>query len=128
MTVELQQRLSEGRQFKKIILFFDRLSGAAAFRTGFTRTHFHVHLIENAILAGVASLVDVSIVADAAPQFLHANLVTVGSCADVVVIGDAHPIPQRAEFGRDFVSKFLRSLPRSFSGSLNFLSVLVGAG
>src|SRR6266498_2000289 len=52
----------------------------------------------------------------------------VGGGADVVVVGDAHPVPQAAEFCGNFVGELLRGFTRGFGGALDLLSVLVGAG
>ena len=62
------------------------------------------------------------------PQRLHALLVPVGGGADEVVVGQAHPVPERAELGGDFIGELLRSLSRGLRGALDLLSVLVGAG
>ncbi len=52
----------------------------------------------------------------------------VGGGADEVVVGQSHPVPERAELGGDFIGELLRSLSRGLRGALDLLSVLVGAG
>src|SRR5580692_3066115 len=47
--------------------------------------------------------------------------------ADEIVVGDPHPLPQGAEFARDFVCVLLWGFSSSFRRTLNLLSVLVGA-
>ena len=48
--------------------------------------------------------------------------------ADEVVVGQPHPVPQRAELGGNFVGQLLRSFSRGLRRALNLLSVFVGAG
>ena len=52
----------------------------------------------------------------------------VGRGADVIVVGQAHAIPERAEFRGDFIGELLRSFARGLGCTLDFLTVLVGAG
>ena len=127
--VELQQLVLKCRELEEIILFFHRLRGTPAFGAGRAWSHdIHVELVEDAVLAGVAALVDVAFVAEHAPQRLHALLVFVGRGANEVVVGQAHPVPESAEFGGDFVGELLRSFSRSLRRALDLLSVFVGAG
>src|SRR5581483_10191962 len=72
--------------------------------------------------------VDVSIVTKPAPQCLHAALVSVRGSADEIVIGQAHTIPQRAEFAGNFVGELLRRLTGGLRGALDLLPVLIRAG
>src|SRR6266446_4192579 len=69
-----------------------------------------------------------AVVLYAFPQSLHALLVPVRRGADVVVVGQAHAIPESAELRRDFISELLRSLARGLGCSLDLLTVFVGAG
>ena len=48
--------------------------------------------------------------------------------ADVVVVGDAHAVPEGAEGGGDLVGEVLRGEAGGGGGALDFLAVLVGAG
>src|SRR5258708_3674583 len=125
--VKLQQLIRKGRELKEVILLFDGLRRASAFRTWLAPPHLHVNLVEQTIPARIAALVDVTVVPNPLPEFLKAALVPVGSGADVVVISDAHPLPQCAELRGYFVGELLRSFSCSFGGPLDFLSVLVGA-
>src|SRR5439155_21824472 len=96
-----------------------------AFRTRLARSDFHVHLIEYAILPGIAIFIDISVVAKLFPKLLYATLVTVRSGSDVVVISDPHPVPQRAEFTGDFVGEHLRRFAGGLSSTLDLLPVLI---
>ena len=48
--------------------------------------------------------------------------------ADVVVVGDAHAVPEVAEAGGDLVGELLRGDAGGGGGALDLLAVLVGAG
>ena len=48
--------------------------------------------------------------------------------ADVVVVGDAHAVPEGAELGGDLVGELLRRDAGGGGGALDLLAVLVGAG
>ena len=48
--------------------------------------------------------------------------------ADVVVVGEAHAVPQRAELRGDLVGELLRWDASGGGGALDLLAVLVGAG
>ena len=52
----------------------------------------------------------------------------VRSGADVIIVGQAHSIPEGAEFRRDFIGELLRSLARSLGCALDLLPMFVGAG
>ena len=73
------------------------------------------------------AFVDIAGVRNALPQGLHALLVPRGSRADVVVVAEAHAVPEAAKLGRDFIGELLRRLARGLGGALDFLAVLVGA-
>ena len=48
--------------------------------------------------------------------------------ADVVVVAEAHAVPEAAELGGDFVGEGLRGLAGLLCGALDLLAVFVGAG
>ena len=48
--------------------------------------------------------------------------------ADVVVVGDAHALPERLELGGDLVGELLRRDAGGGGAALDLLAVLVGAG
>ena len=127
--VEVEQRFGECRKLEEVVLFFHGFGRASALRAGRAGADsVNVEFVEHAVLAGIAALVDVTVVADTPPQLLHAMYVAIGRGADVVVVGNAHPVPQASEFRRDFVGELLRRAARGFGGALNLLSVLIGAG
>ena len=59
---------------------------------------------------------------------LHAALVALVGGADVVVVGDAHALPEVLEGGGDLVGELLRRDSGGGGGALDLLAVLVGAG
>ncbi len=106
----------------------NRFRRTPAVRTGSARTdRIHIELVVNAVLPRVGSFVDVPVVANLAPQRLHALLMAIGSCADEIVVGQAESLPAGTERLRHFVGKLLRSLTGSLRGAFNFLPVLVGS-
>jgi hypothetical protein len=48
--------------------------------------------------------------------------------ADIVVVGDAHALPERLELGGDLVGELLRRDAGGSGGALDLLAVLVSAG
>src|ERR1700675_752082 len=74
------------------------------------------------------ALIDMAVILYAFPQSLYAPLVPVRRGADVIIVGQAHAIPERAEFRRDFIGELLRSFARGLSCALDLLTVFVGAG
>src|SRR5204863_4161872 len=104
--VQLDQLVLECRQLKKIVFFFYRFRWSPTLGAGSAGSNgIHIKFIEDAVLAGVTAFVDVSVIADPAEQLLYAALVFVRSGADVVVIGQSHPVPQGAKLGRDFIGE-----------------------
>ena len=127
--VEADQLVLKCRELEKIIFFLHRFRGATALRAGRTRTDgIDVEFVKHAILAGVVALIDVAVILYAFPQSLHALLVPVRRGADVIIVGQAHAIPERTEFRRDFIGELLRSLARGMGCTLDLLTVFVGAG
>ena len=61
-------------------------------------------------------------------ELLDASLVAGLGGADVVVVGDAHALPEGAELGGDLVGELLRRDAGGCGGALDLLAVLVGAG
>ena len=59
---------------------------------------------------------------------LHAALMPWLGGADVVVVGEAHAVPQAAKFARHLRRKLLRSFAGLGRRPLNLLSMLVGTG
>ena len=87
-----------------------------------------VKLIGNTILTGVGPLVDVSVIANLAPQRLHAALVALRCGADEIVVRQAHAIPEGTEFRGNFIGELLRRFARGLGCTLDLLTVFVGAG
>ena len=80
LVVQLQELVLKRRKLEEVIFFAHRFRGTAALGAGSAGAdRIHVEFVEDAILAGVVSLVDVAVVADAPPQRLHALLVLGGS-------------------------------------------------
>ena len=61
-------------------------------------------------------------------ELLGALLVAGFGGADVVVVGDAHAVPEVAELDGDLVGELLRGDSGCGGGALDLLAVLVGAG
>ncbi len=61
-------------------------------------------------------------------ELLDAALVAGFGGADVVVVGDAHALPEGVELGGDLVGELLRGDAGGGGGALDLLAVLVGAG
>ena len=126
--VEANQLVLERREFEVIVFFVDGFRGAAAIGAGSAGLRIDVEFIGNAVLAGVSSLVDIAVIANLAPQRLHALLVARGGGADEIVVGQAHALPERTEFGGNFVGELLRGFARGLGCALDFLTVFIGAG
>src|SRR5580658_3668402 len=126
--VETDQLVLKCRELEVVILFVDGFGRTAAIGTGSARLRIDVKLVENAVLAGVGSIVDISVVANLAPQRLHPLFVPLGGGADEIVVGQTHMIPEGTEFRGDLIGELLRRLARSLGGALDLLTVLVGAG
>src|ERR1700722_11638175 len=77
--VELDQLLLKCRELEIVILFLDGLGRAAAIWARSARLRIDIKFIRNAILPGVGSFIDVTVVADFTPQRLHSLFVPVGS-------------------------------------------------
>src|ERR1035437_9808850 len=106
----------------------DSFRRAAAIGEGSARLRIDVEFIGNAVLAVVSSLVDIAVIANLAPQRLHALLVALGGGADEIVVGQAHALPERTEFAGNFVGELLRGFARGLGGALDLLTVFIGAG
>src|SRR4029079_17628238 len=81
--VERKQWFCKCGELEEVVLFLDGFGGAAALGARFSRPYFHVHLVKHAVLAGVAALIDVSVVANASPKALETALVAIRRRADV---------------------------------------------
>ena len=125
--IEAQELVGKCRELEEVILLVHGFGDAAALRAALPRADVHVHLVRNAVLSGVAALVDVAVLAELAEQGLHAFLMTFFGGANEVVVGEAHPIPQGAKFCGYFVGKLLRGLAGSSGGALDFLAVFIRA-
>ncbi len=106
----------------------DGFGGASAIGARGAGFGVNVKLVGDAVLAGVGSFVDVSVVANFAPEGLHAFFVAGRGGADEIVVLQAHAIPEGAELGGDFVGELLRRFVRGLGCALDLLSVLVGTG
>src|SRR5882762_711393 len=127
--IKFEQLLLKSRQLEEVILFLYGLGRPSAVRTGSAWFHaINVELVGDTILSGVSAFVDVTIVANAAKQFLHAPLMPVFCGADEVVVRDTHPLPQFAEVRRDLVRILLWSFTGGLCRPLDLLPVFVCAG
>src|SRR5215467_13756273 len=127
--VMLQQLVRESRELEVIVLFADSLSWPSTLRAGRSWAgSVNVKLVEDAVLAGVRSLVNEALFLQTFPQRLHATLVAWLGSAYEIVVGDAHPVKKPAEFGGDRVSELLRRLARGVGGTFDLLPMLVCTG
>src|SRR5258708_34716216 len=78
-----------------------------------------IEFVRDAILSRVGPFVDVPVVANAPKQFLHSLFVPLFRGANVVVVRDAHPLPQLTELGGNFIRVLLRRLSRGLRLPLN---------
>src|SRR5205807_9931934 len=89
--IKFEQLILKSRQLEEIILLLYGLGRPSAVRTGSARFRtIHIELVGHAILSGVSAFVDVTVVTNAAKQFLHALLMPVFCGADEVVVRDTH--------------------------------------
>ncbi len=127
--IKFEQLILKRRQLEEIILFLYGLGRPSAVRTGSARLPtIDIELVGHAILSGVSAFVDITVVANAAKQFLHALLMPVFCGADEVVVRDTHPLPQFTEFRGDFVRILLWSFAGGLRCPLDLLPVFVCAG
>src|SRR5580704_6554614 len=127
--IKLKQLFLKRGEFEEIIFFMHRLRDAAASGARIAGLRaIDVEFIRDAVLARVSSLVNEALVAEDAKQLLHTLGMALFRGADVVVVGNAHALPQRAKLRRDLVGILLWSFSRSLRGAFNLLAVLVGTG
>src|ERR1700686_2768613 len=105
------------------------LGDASAGGAGIARLRaVHIEFVRDAVLSSVGSLINVTIVANAAEQFLPSFLVALFRGANEVVVRDAHPLPELAKFRGNFIRVLLRRFAGSLRRAFNLLAVLVRAG
>src|SRR6267143_2223514 len=127
--IKFEQLILKSRQLEEIILFLHGLGRPSAVRTGSARfCTIDIELVGDAILSGVSAFVDVTVVANAAKQFLHALLMPVFCGADEVVVGDTHALPQFTELRGNLVGILLWSFTSGLCRPLALLPVFVCAG
>src|SRR5712692_2604631 len=116
------------RKLEEVVFLLHHFRRPPTLGAGRARPHgIYVQFVEYAILAGVMSLVDIAVVADLPEECLHPLLMLVRRGTDEIVVAQPHPVPERAELGRNFVGELLRSLARSLRRPLNLLPMLIGA-
>ncbi len=111
---------------EEIVFFGDGFGGLAVWADGAWGA-FDEHLLAYGVLAGVGAEVDGVAVAEELEELLDALDVAGLGGADVVVVGDAHAVPEGLEAGGDLVGELLGREAGGGSGALDFLAVLVGA-
>src|SRR5882762_6536740 len=127
--IKFEQLILKSRQLEEIILFLHGLGRPSAVRTGSAWfCTINIEFVRDAILSGVSASVDVTVVANAAKQLLHAFLMPVFCGADEVVVRDTHPLPQFTEFRGDLVRILLWSFPSGLCRPLDLLPVFVCSG
>src|SRR2546422_838107 len=110
------------RKLEEVVFLLHHFRRPPTLGAGRARPHgIYVQFVEYAILAGVMSLVDIAVVADLPEECLHPLLMLVRRGTDEIVVAQPHPVPERAELGRNFVGELLRSLARSLRRPLNLL-------
>ncbi len=124
----LQQFVLKCGQFEEVVFFAYRFRRAAAVGAGCAGACFDVKLVKNAVLTRIRALIEITALFQYIPQFGHTALVALFRGADVVVVGQAHPVPQAAELGRNAIGKCLRFFTRKRRGPLDLLPMLVGSG
>src|SRR6185437_1500292 len=125
--IELEELALESRELEEVVLLAHGFRRPAAVGAKRARRAFNVSLVEDAILAGVRTLVDVAAVAKRGEKMLHAALVARLGSANEVVIGETEAIPEAAEFLRDGVGELLRSAAGKLGAAFDLLPVLVCA-
>ncbi len=127
--VQLDQLFGESRELEEVVFLGDGLGGAAALRARVAGLGLvDVEFVVNAILAGVAALIDVAVVQAALEQPLHHFVMGGRGGADGAVHADVQLLPLGAELRGNQVGELLRRLADGFGGALHFLTVFVGAG
>src|SRR5262249_23446705 len=127
--IMLQKPVGECGELEVVVLFADCLRDTSAVRAGIPRLgSLDVSLVENAILAGVSSLVDDSLFLQPLPQCLHALFVTRLCGADEIVVRDVHPVKQLAKLQGHLICKLLRGDAGRLGRTLDLLSMLIGPG
>src|SRR4029077_610026 len=127
--IKFEQLILKRRQLEEIILFLYGLGRSSAVRTGSARLRtIDIEFAGHAIVSGVSAFVDITVVANAAKQFLHALLMPVFCGADEVVVRDTHPLPQFAELRGDLIRILLWSFAGGLCRPLDLLPVFVRAG
>src|SRR6202012_5812320 len=86
------------------------------------------HLLADRILAGIAAEVDLVAVQKELEELLDGLDMTRLGGTDVVVVGDAHAIPEGAKGGGDLVGELERRDAGGSGRAFNLLAVLIGAG
>ena len=95
--VEIEERLLKPRKLKEIVFFRDRFRGPAAVGTVVARLRIvHEGIVVNAVLAGVVTLVDVTVFAAESKEPLHGSNVRQVRGTDEFIRGETQLIPQGA--------------------------------
>ena len=124
---EIDELTLVSREAEEVVLFGDGLGGSAVGADGAGRA-FDEHLLAYGVLAGVGTEVDGVAVAEELEELLDGGFVVGVGGADVVVVGDAHAVPEGAEGGGDLVGELLGREAGSGGGALDLLAVFIGAG
>src|SRR5581483_5293944 len=126
--VELQQLVLKSRKLEKVVFFANGFCWPSALGAGSAgSSRIDVQLVEDAVLTRVGALVDVTAIADLAPERLHSKLVALGGGANEIVVGESHAVPKSPELPGHFVGKLLWSFSGSLRGPFDLLTVLVGS-
>ena len=126
--VQLQQLALEGGELEEVVFFAHRFRDAPAIRAGRARRRIDIQLVRDAILAGVAALVDEAALLQYPEELLHALAVALFRGPYVVVVTQPHAIPQGAELAGDGGSKLLGRLSCLPGRTFDLLPMLVCPG
>src|SRR4029434_2340273 len=127
--VEIEQRLLVLRQPEVVTLLFQPLDFAPAGRTlAVSKLRFrNEDFIDGAVPPLVLALVDVALRGNTIPQLLRRTVMTRFGRPDEIVVRDVEITAHLAERRRDLVRKRARRHSSLLGGSLDLLSVFVGA-
>src|SRR6185437_13940179 len=105
---ELDQRLLEGAELEEKVFFGDGFEEASAVGAGRARGCVDEGLVGDAVGTCVGVEVNVAALEERGEELLNTSGVARLRGADVVVVGETHAVPQRAELRRDLVGELLR--------------------
>jgi hypothetical protein len=127
--VKLQESFCKRGKLEEEVLLRDSFGGPAAIRAGVARLGVvNVQIVEDAILPGVRTLVDITILPAPIEEIIHhAGVFRVRGPLEVVDFEVQH-LPLPSELGRYDVAEFQGSLALSLRGAFDVDAMLVATG